>query len=327
MELPGESASILRIAELTPEHGGNYVVVVENSAGRTSSHPATVTVKPFEPPPDVRNPAATRTAAGVELTWNWPASEKVDAVEIVRSIPASSGGPDSETVFSPDDVGFESSFTDSTASPDVDYVYRIRAVNGAGRGSIGQALPVSGKTPSQEQLTKDLVVGSGATSTGLNFLGYPFIPSPQLTAESFGLALGGVDTVSRWDPARQRFLGHPVGTTLFDFGMQAGIPVFVNVSTPRTVTFEGPAAEVVTFELITTDKTNLNVVTVPLHRRDLNSAEAVGSSIPGCDTVSRWDASRQRYLGHPVGTVLFDFSVEPGDPLFVNVSSPITLTW
>jgi hypothetical protein len=83
---------------------------------------------------------------------------------------------------------------------------------------------------------------------------------------------------------------------------------------------EGDALPARNLNLITTQSTNINTVAIPPERTDLLDAEELVNEIPNADTVWYWDTEQGGYVGHPIGTDINRFSVEPGYAYFVNVS-------
>ena len=79
------------------------------------------------------------------------------------------------------------------------------------------------------------------------------------------------------------------------------------------------------FELITTPTTNVNVVTL-LKDSGITNAEELAQAIPNAIEIAYWSAEHQAYIGHTKGSPLINFDVYPGYPYFVTVTAADTWT-
>ena len=80
------------------------------------------------------------------------------------------------------------------------------------------------------------------------------------------------------------------------------------------------------FSLITTPTTDVNVVTLVKGSVALLTAEHLAQSIPNATEIAYWNSEYQSYIAHTKGSPLTNFSVYPGYPYFVTVTAPGTWT-
>jgi PKD repeat protein len=161
---------------------------------------------------------------------------------------------------------------------------------------------------------------------GLNGISLPFENTGIQDAEGLCQSISNCVSVSNWDAQAQSFVTHNLGSTQNNFSITPGYPYFVSVSQDTSWTVSGDISESVTFNLITTDGTDINAVAVPLFMSHILNAQDLGSIIPNVDTLWYWDASNQGYVGHPTGTEINNFSVFPGYPYLVNVTADTVWT-
>lgn len=154
---------------------------------------------------------------------------------------------------------------------------------------------------------------------GLNGISLAVEDSGLTMAEDLANEIPGCNTVKYWDAGQQKFVSYQEGSTANNFELTAGYPYFVTVADDTSWTLTGMPCDDVQFDLVTTNTTSVNAVTVPFGRADLTNAEELAHSIENCDTVWYWDAENQGYAGHPIGTDINNFPVTMGYPYFVNV--------
>lgn len=156
---------------------------------------------------------------------------------------------------------------------------------------------------------------------GLNGISVPFEGTGITNAEQLCQAVSKCVSVSYWDSATQGFVKHDKGSSADNFSLQPAYPYFISVSQNTSWTVSGNLPESITFDLITTSGTNLNTIALPLNLSNIQTAEELINTVPNADTVWYWNAERQGYVGHPKGSEINNFSVVPGYPYFVNVTS------
>lgn len=83
------------------------------------------------------------------------------------------------------------------------------------------------------------------------------------------------------------------------------------------------------YSFITTSGTDINELVLTFDTKDMKTpittAEELAQAIPNCSDVYYWDASGQGTVGHVKGLPFNNFSVNPGYPFVVNVTS--TTVW
>ncbi len=133
-------------------------------------------------------------------------------------------------------------------------------------------------------------------------------------------AIDGCRSVRKWDAGAQRH----VANEEVDFEIVPGAPYLIEMAAGAedVLTLEGEPLPVITDVELTANplSTNINLVTVPLYRTDIDTAEKLANEIPNCDAVWRWDRVGDGYEGHPKGTGINNFTVSPGLSYYVNVS-------
>ena len=146
--------------------------------------------------------------------------------------------------------------------------------------------------------------------------------TPILTAEDLAQAIPYCTDVYKWDAEGQGSVGHVKGVGFNNFDINPGYPYSVNVTSDTIWTVAGSYSDT-SFNLITTDGTNINHLAVPLSKGHLTTAEELGQDIPNCTDVYYWDAQAQGTIGHVVGVGFENFSVRGGYPYKVNVTENI----
>ena len=153
--------------------------------------------------------------------------------------------------------------------------------------------------------------------TGWNTLSLPF--QEMFTAETLGQAIGVSDAIAHWNHETQEYIIHPVGIYGQDFSIEPGQGYLIHVYEDTQFSITGG--------LITED------LTLPItmgwnllgwiHDTD-TTAEQFGATITGCDAVTIWDPETQDYIIHPQGTEIRNFSIYPGDALFIHTTQDST---
>lgn len=171
---------------------------------------------------------------------------------------------------------------------------------------------------SADEMTFDLV-------QGFNGISIPFENTGLTDAEQLCQSIPNCDSVSYWDAKTQSFITHALGSPENNFLLQAGFPYFVNLTQGAIWTISGDLPQSVTFNLVITDGTDVNVIVLPQNMSHISSAEYLANSFLYIDTVWYWDNARQGFVGHPKGTGINNFEVVPGRPYFVNVTADTIL--
>jgi len=143
---------------------------------------------------------------------------------------------------------------------------------------------------------------------------------PIFTAEDLANAIPYCSDVYYWDAEGQGTVGHPKGVPFNNFSIYPGYPYIVNVTSDTVWTVAGSYSDT-SFQLSTTDGTDINHIGVPLSKDILTTAEELGNDIPNCTDVYYWDAEGQGTVGHVVGLPFENFAVRAGYPYYVNVTA------
>jgi hypothetical protein len=143
---------------------------------------------------------------------------------------------------------------------------------------------------------------------------------PIFTAEDLANAIPYCSDVYYWDAKGQGTVGHPKGVPFNNFSIYPGYPYIVNVTSDTVWTVAGSYSDT-SFQLITTDGTDINHIGVPLSKDILTTAEELGNDIPNCTDVYYWDAEGQGTVGHVVGLPFENFVVRAGYPYYVNITA------
>ncbi len=143
---------------------------------------------------------------------------------------------------------------------------------------------------------------------------------PIATAEDLAQAISYCSDVYCWDAATQSLIGHVKGLPFNNFPILTGYPYMVSVTKDTVWTIAGSYSDA-SFQLMTTDKTDINHIGVPLGKSNLTTAEQLGQDIPNCTDVYVWDIAAQALIGHVVGLPVNNFAVQPGHAYFVNVTA------
>jgi hypothetical protein len=164
------------------------------------------------------------------------------------------------------------------------------------------------------------VTASFSLQTGINAVSMPVGNSGIATAADLIADIGdGALSVRYWRNSQQAYVIHQRGEEATDFAIVPGLPYFIEMDRDFIWHLEGDALPARNQDLVTTQSTDVNAVAIPLERTDLRDAEQLANEIPNCDTVWYWDTERGGYVGHPIGTTINNFSIEPGYGYFVNV--------
>ncbi|MDZ7332078.1 MAG: FG-GAP-like repeat-containing protein [candidate division KSB1 bacterium] len=143
---------------------------------------------------------------------------------------------------------------------------------------------------------------------------------PIRNAEELAQAIPYCTDVYYWDAAVQGIVGHVKGLPFNNFNVVPGYPYMINVTKDTVWTVAGSYADT-SFHLITTSKTDINHIAVPLSKNYLTNAEQLGQDIPNCTDVYAWDAVNQGLIGHVVGLPFANFDVSVGHSYYVNVTA------
>ena len=77
----------------------------------------------------------------VTLTWDAPDDDSVTGYQILRRIP--DAGEDAVSVYMSDTSSAATSYTDTDVAADTRYIYRVKAINGAGVGAQSRRIAIT----------------------------------------------------------------------------------------------------------------------------------------------------------------------------------------
>ena len=157
--------------------------------------------------------------------------------------------------------------------------------------------------------------------TGMNGISLPFTGTGVSTAEGLCGAIPYCTAASYWNASTQSFVKHTKGSATNNFNVFPGRPYFVTVSQNSSWTVSGSVPIGVTFSLTTGSGSNVNAVAIPVNYTLFRTAEDVLSAISNADAIWRWDPTKNGYIGHPKGSVINNFSVQPGLAYLVSVTA------
>jgi hypothetical protein len=155
------------------------------------------------------------------------------------------------------------------------------------------------------------------TRNAYNVVALPLQDSTLVKAEDLGAATGATE-VSRWVAATQSFDTRIVGVVGANFNLRLGGGYFLYTpgSGPTIFTTLGnvPAPGSVTFTPVRGASCKLNLISVPLNRSDLTSADLLANSIGGVPEISDWRSATGSFRTRTVGIVGTNFAVKIGYP-------------
>ena len=161
-------------------------------------------------------------------------------------------------------------------------------------------------------------------NTNLNFISATFAQG-EVMASEFAASFGDCDAVSRWNAQEQCWesANNAGYRWLNNFEIQDGYSYLINITTEKTIYIAGKIINQPTYNLITTDTSNLNGIMVPINKNDLNLASQMGNDIGVCNSVCKFNNQTQGWNcanNGPFGWA-GDFSISVGMPLLVNIDT------
>lgn len=200
---------------------------------------------------------------------------------------------------------------DAAGDPSVNYFYIVRAQR------AGQS------ADSNEVGEIDYALNTSTDAYSL--VGFPFPSATLVDAASLADALGGVATLLKWDADLQAFRFFAPPSTGDNFAVAAGDVVFAqaNGDTSAVATMVGPV-ESIQYALL---PEGYNFILLPLQRGDLTTASAVASDVGNVTTMLQWDEALQTFRFFAPPSTGDDFSVRPGQPMFLQMGSGGQTNW
>jgi hypothetical protein len=172
--------------------------------------------------------------------------------------------------------------------------------------------------------------------TNFNFISLPFNGDYATMANmATYLGLNTDDSFSEWDEETQGWITASYGGSVWEENIDPMVSNSYYISkgtTTSDVYILGTLPEPASFDLITTEETNMNFIMIPLDQNTITNLEDLGNSI-GTDnvsTVSVWDAATQawksatylEFLESWVGYTTTTINI--GDPVMVGAKTEIT---
>lgn len=154
--------------------------------------------------------------------------------------------------------------------------------------------------------------------TGLNTISLSRSGTGWVKAVDLANAVGtNCQSIIRWDASKQGFVAHIKGTPLNNFDLADGDGYFVNVTAPVALSLTGQTVSR-TFNLLS----GLNLVGMPDSKAGLTkAADLAGNVGDTCQSIIKWDASKQGFVAHIKGTPLNNYDVSAGEGYFINVNA------
>ena len=102
----------------------------------------------------------------------------------------------------------------------------------------------------------------------------------------------------------------------------------MSVTSDHDYTLEGVQPSSLTVNLMTTATTNTNAIAVPYSKSNITKAHDLGLDVGDSDLVSKWDATTQSYLSHPMAIeAINNFDIEWCQGYFISVTQDTTWPW
>ena len=147
----------------------------------------------------------------------------------------------------------------------------------------------------------------------------------NVAALRYDICTKDADAIWVFDCSEQMFHSYTSLDTGAGFGIWAGMPFWVNITSPGTCIWEvyGTVDTTLTYQLCP----GLNMVSLPEYSTSITLASQLLSDIPNCTAVFRWTksvncASAPEFEGFfDLSDPLEDFAIYPRQALWVNVTA------
>ena len=185
---------------------------------------------------------------------------------------------------------------------------------------------LSGVDPEEME---DYYLGSGLketiflrTTAGSNVTAITLMDAEGIeTAEDLANKIPNCTVIYGWNAEGQYYDGHVKGLPIGDFEVKPYYPYFVSVSAPGVWTQTDAGLDIPSYNLITTEGTNVNAIVFPTDKLNLKNAEDLAQDIPNCTVIYRWNAEEQCYDGHITGLPTNNFKIRAWEPYFISVDA------
>ena len=216
----------------------------------------------------------------------------------------------------PNGTGYSQICTDTDKDGFCDSPYAIATNN-------TDYLPLTDKYTQAYSITISLY--KQLNNTGLNLITLPLEHS-FTTAEDLCQNITYSDTITRWDPLTQQYIGHPCTTPFNNFILNNGEGYFVSVTQNTIWTLKGAKLTLPPIDLKKVqNNTGLNLIGLPYNSTITPfTAEGLCQNITYSDTITQWNPITQQYIGHPCTTPFNNFILNNGEGYFASVTQNTT---
>jgi len=269
-------------------------------------------------------PALTITRAGGNVDLSWGPVANALSYNVYHATNRFAAFPGGWTVVNV--PGTSTSF--AHAGDGLRHFYVVRAVNGVSQGpnsTMGVKVALS--------------FAPNAGNTDVHWFSLPYL-SPYTKASDIAAALtsANVDVIGKWNPAKQRTVAYTFARGKWrgtDFTITPGDGLYVNVLQPFSWVITGTdPPHLFSFTLNAPPKANRNWIGLPYTSSYQTASQVVAAIEPGMlntkiSEIGRWDPVTQSiidryfYSGGWTGT---DFTINPGDGLYLIITSSFTWT-
>ncbi|GAB4371339.1 MAG: hypothetical protein Kow0042_14030 [Calditrichia bacterium] len=160
---------------------------------------------------------------------------------------------------------------------------------------------------------------SSTISQGLNPVAMCLWDNTIHLASELMVRIPGCYSLSYWNTLTQQYVEYHSSNPLTDFNIYEGYPYFVRVTTDTIFTLIGRLSNP-SFNLITTNGTDFNAISLPLSMVNVADAAELTNLIANCNSVAYWDIKKQRFEQYSPVFPHTNFRVKPGMPYFVNMT-------
>jgi hypothetical protein len=196
--------------------------------------------------------------------------------------------------------------SDSVGDVNNNYFYVVKAFDGTNESSISNRVGEF-----------DVPLKTTAT-TDWNLVTAPVGGVEITDASELLAAIPNASSVSNWNAIRQKYETYVPATGFNNFPVARGFPYLASITADGVWSVAG-SLTTPRFELVVTETTDWNLITVPLNRTDIENAEQLLAAIPNASSVSNWNAERQKYETYVPATGFNNFPVKVGRAYLVSV--------
>lgn len=165
----------------------------------------------------------------------------------------------------------------------------------------------------------------------LNYISLPFDAGYTLSSQIAPYT--SISSISKWNPTYQgwqtsTFIPFNIPPWVNVFNVTEGDAFCVNAKIDHSLYIAGKYVEIPSYQLITTEGADLNLIMHPITKYNLTTAgNGVGNDIVVCNSLMKWNAGTQSNITTsfiPENGWENDYESKPGQPLFVNMTDSVT---